>query len=233
MTEITDELKLKLKRALLNFGINGEVGEVYEGPLLYDVQFKLAEGSKFGNVENLIKDISREMGITGIRVSQIPNSVYISFEVPKSERQTVPFAPIVYSAEFVRAVYALPICIGVDMHGEPIMRDLSKMPHLLVAGTTGSGKSVGLNSFILSLINKKTPDELKFVLIDPKRIEFSMYNNQKYLQRPVITDMNSAAACLSQLVGEMNERYTLFEKEMVRNIGEYTKRAAKCRISFA
>lgn len=222
-----DELKENLLRALKNFGVEGEIGEVFEGPLLYDVQFKLAEGSKFSSVENIIKDISREMGISGVRVSQIPNSVYISFEVPKSERQTVPFAPIVYSAEFVKAVYALPICVGVNMHGDPIMKDLSKMPHLLVAGTTGSGKSVGLNSFILSLINKKKPDELKLVLVDPKRIEFSMYNNQKYMLRPVITDMNSASACLSQLVGEMNERYALFEKEMVRNIGEYHKKGGK------
>lgn len=227
MTDVKDDLKVSIVRTLTNFGIKGEVGEIFEGPLLYDVQFKLAEGSKFGNVENLIKDISREMGISGIRVSQIPNSIYISFEVPKSERQSVPFTPVVGSDEFVQAVYALPICIGVDMHGEPIMRDLGKMPHLLVAGTTGSGKSVGLNSFILSLINKKKPDELKFVLIDPKRIEFSMYNNQKYLLRPVITDMSSAAACLSQLVVEMNERYTVFEKEMVRNIGEYHKKGGK------
>lgn len=222
-----EELKENLLRALKNFSIDGEIGEVFEGPLLYDVQFKLAEGSKFSSVENIIKDISREMGISGVRVSQIPNSVYISFEVPKSERQTVPFAPIIYSAEFVRAVYALPICVGVNMHGEPVMKDLSKMPHLLVAGTTGSGKSVGLNSFILSLINKKKPDELKLVLVDPKRIEFSMYNNQKYMLRPVITDMNSASACLSQLVGEMNERYAIFEKEMVRNIGEYHKKGGK------
>lgn len=222
-----EELKENLLRSLKNFGVEGEIGEVFEGPLLYDVQLKLAEGSKFSSVENIIKDISREMGISGVRVSQIPNSVYISFEVPKSERQTVPFAPIVYSAEFVKAVYALPICVGVNMHGDPIMKDLSKMPHLLVAGTTGSGKSVGLNSFILSLINKKKPDELKLVLVDPKRIEFSMYNNQKYMLRPVITDMNSASACLSQLVGEMNERYALFEKEMVRNIGEYHKKGGK------
>lgn len=222
-----EELKENLSRALKNFGIDGEIGEVFEGPLLYDVQFKLAEGSKFSSVENIIKDISREMGISGVRVSQIPNSVYISFEIPKAKADIVPFAPVIYSAEFVRAVYALPICVGVNMHGEPVMKDLSKMPHLLVAGTTGSGKSVGLNSFILSLINKKKPDELKLVLVDPKRIEFSMYNNQKYLLRPVITDMNSASACLSQLVGEMNERYTLFEKEMVRNIGEYHKKGGK------
>ena len=113
------------------------------------------------------------------------------------------------------------------MRGEPVMKDLAKMPHLLVAGTTGSGKSVGLNSFILSLINKKTPDELKIVLIDPKRIEFSMYNKQKYMACPVITEMSEASTCLARLVSLMNERYTEFEKEMVRNIGEYLAKGKK------
>ena len=228
MTEIvSDDIKVRLPHTLIHFGIKGELGEVFEGPLAYDVQFKLAEGSKFSYLEGLIKDIARELGVSGIRVAQIPNSVYISFEIPLPQAKTVPFAPITYSAEFVRATYALPICVGVNMHGEPVMKDLSKMPHLLVAGTTGSGKSVGLNSFILSLINKKKPEELKFVLIDPKRIEFSMYNNQKYMLRPVITDMNSACASLTQLAGEMEERYSVFEKEMVRNIGEYHKKGGK------
>lgn len=224
---VVDDIRVKLPHTLAHFGIKGEVGDVFEGPLIYDVQFKLAEGSKFSYVESMIKDIARELEVSGIRVSQIPNSVYISFEIPLSQAKTVPFAPITYSAKFMREACALPICVGVDMHGEPVMKDLSKMPHLLVAGTTGSGKSVGLNSFILSLITKKKAEELQFVLIDPKRIEFSMYNNQKYMYRPVITDMNVASACLSQLVGEMNERYVIFEKEMVRNIGEYHKKGGK------
>lgn len=222
-----ENLKDNLLRVLSNFGIIGTVGAVFEGPLLYDIQVKLAEGSKFAGVANIIKDISREMGISGIRVSPVPNSSFVSFEIPKPIAQTVPFAPLVSSSEFADAVYALPICVGVNMHGVPVMKDLSKMPHLLVAGTTGSGKSVGLNSFILSLINKKHHDELKLVLIDPKRIEFSMYNNQKYMLRPVITDMNTASACLQQLVEEMNRRYSVFEKEMVRNISEYHKKNGK------
>ncbi|MBP5215777.1 MAG: hypothetical protein J6039_04390 [Alphaproteobacteria bacterium] len=216
-----ENLTDKLPEILAHFGIQGSLGEVFEGPLITDVQFKLSEGSKFSYVEKLIKDIARELGVSGIRVSQIANSTYISFEIPQPKAQTVPFGPITQTEEFISSSYALPICVGVNMHGKPVMKDLSKMPHLLVAGTTGSGKSVGLNSFILSLINKKTPEELQFVLIDPKRIEFSMYNNQKYMLQPVITDMSEANACLRWLCTEMNERYTKFEKNMVRNIGEY------------
>ena len=217
-------LTIKLPMILGHFGIYGSVGEVYEGPLVTEVQFKLAEGSKFAYVEKLIKDIARELGVSGIRVSEVPNSTYISFEIPQPEAQIVPFPPLIYHAEFIKASYALPICVGVNMRGDPVMKDLSKMPHLLVAGTTGSGKSVGLNTFILSLINKKKPEELQFVLIDPKRIEFSMYNNQKYMYRPVITDMNEASISLEQLCNEMDFRYSLFEKNMVRNIGEYTQK---------
>lgn len=221
-----ENLPIKLNQILANFGIiGGSVGQISDGPLVTDVEYKLPEGTPFSRIQKFERDIGRELGITGVRISEIPNSVYIQIEVPQAEPQSVAFGPILYSAEFLKANYALPICLGVDMRGNPIMKDLSKMPHLLVAGTTGSGKSVGLNSFIVSLIHKKTPQELQFVLIDPKRIEFSVYNNQKYMLRPVITDMNIASICLSQLVGEMNNRYTLFEQQTVRNIAEYNAKA--------
>ena len=220
-------LQNKLPEVLAHFGIFGEIGNIYEGPLVAQIEFKLAEGAKFATVEKLIKDIARELGVSGIRATTMPNSIYICFEVPEPQAQTIPFLPVLKSEAFTSSTYALPICIGVNMRGEPVMKDLAKMPHLLVAGTTGSGKSVGLNSFILSLINKKTPDELKIVLIDPKRIEFSMYNKQKYMARPVITDMSEASTCLARLVSLMNERYTEFEKEMVRNIGEYLAKGKK------
>ena len=221
-----ENLPIKLNQILANFGIiGGSVGQISDGPLVTDVEYKLPEGTPFSRIQKFERDIGRELGITGVRISEIPNSVYIQIEVPQAEPQSVAFGPILYSAEFLKANYALPICLGVDMRGNPIMKDLSKMPHLLVAGTTGSGKSVGLNSFIVSLIHKKTPQELQFVLIDPKRIEFSVYNNQKYMLRPVITDMNLASICLSQLVGEMNNRYTLFEQQTVRNIAEYNAKA--------
>jgi S-DNA-T family DNA segregation ATPase FtsK/SpoIIIE len=224
---VIGNLPLQLTNILAHFNIFGSVGQATEGPLVISIDFLLNEGSKFSSVEKMIKDIAREMCVSGIRVSEIPNSKYIRFEIPQIQSKTVPFLPLVYSAEFIKALQPLPICLGVDMLGNPVMRDLAKMPHLLVSGTTGSGKSVGLNSFILSLIKKRTPEELQFILIDPKRIEFSMYNNQKYMMRPVITDMNMASICLTQLTEIMNERYALFEQNMVRNIGEYTAKGLK------
>ncbi len=220
-------LQDKLPEVLAHFGIFGTIGNIYEGPLVSQIEFKLNEGTKFATVEKLVKDIARELGISGLRATTLPNSVYVCFEVPQPQAQTIPFPPVLQTEAFTASTYALPICIGVNMRGEPVMKDLSKMPHLLVAGTTGSGKSVGLNSFILSLIHKKTPDELKFVLIDPKRIEFSMYNKQKYMARPTITDMSEASSCLARLVSLMNERYASFEDAMVRNIGEYLAKGKK------
>ncbi|MBQ9034642.1 MAG: DNA translocase FtsK [Alphaproteobacteria bacterium] len=216
----------KLPQVLAHFGISGTIGAQYQGPLITEVEFELSKGSKFSAVEKQIKDIARELGVSGIRVAEIPNSTYISFELPNEKLQSVPFLPLTEQTEFTDSQYDLPICVGVNMRGVPVMKNLAKMPHLLVAGTTGSGKSVGLNSFILSLIKKKTPQELKFVLIDPKRIEFSMYNNQAYMLRPVITEMSIASACLAELVAEMNARYAKFEKSMARNIGEYNAKNA-------
>ena len=222
-----ENLTAKLTETLSHFGIYGTIGEIFEGPLITDIQFQLNTGTKFSTVEKSIKDIAREIGVSGIRVAPVVNSTYISFEIPQPQAKTIPFVPILQSEEFRNADYALPILIGVNMHGKPIMKDLSKMPHLLVAGTTGSGKSVGLNSFILSLINKKRPDELKLILVDPKRIEFSMYNNQRYMLCPAVTDMNMAARWLEKLCDEMNARYAVFEKNMVRNIGEYLAKGNK------
>ncbi len=218
-------LMLKLANILATFNIKGKVGRIEEGPMLILAYFEPAPGTLFSNIKKVEKDIGRSLGISGVRVTEVPNSTEVCLEIPSDNIKTIPFAPLVYSADFVKANGALPICLGVDKRGDTVMKDLAKMPHLLVAGTTGSGKSVGLNSFIVSLINKKKPEELKFVLIDPKRIEFSIYNNQQYMLRPVITDMNIASICLSQLVEEMNSRYTLFEQQSARNISEYNAKA--------
>lgn len=217
MQNIKEELPVVLE----NFGFSGSVENVFEGPLVTIAEVMLSKGSKLSAIEKVIKDISREIGISGVRVSPIANSQLIAFELPSENRKSVDFAPLTQTEVFLKTSYALPICVGVDMRGKMVLRDLAKMPHLLVSGTTGSGKSVGLNSFIMSLIAKKQPSELQFVLIDPKRIEFSMYNNQRYMLRPVITDMKEASSCLKQLAEEMNKRYSLFEREMVRNISEY------------
>lgn len=216
-----NNIKEELPNVLENFGFSGSVENVFEGPLVTIAEVMLSKGSKLSGIEKIIKDISREIGVSGVRVAPIANSQLVAFELPSENRRSVDFAPLTQTEEFLKTSYALPICVGVDMRGKIVLRDLAKMPHLLVAGTTGSGKSVGLNSFIMSLIAKKQPSELQFVLIDPKRIEFSMYNNQRYMLRPVITDMAAASSCLKQLAEEMNKRYSLFEREMVRNISEY------------
>lgn len=224
---MTDNLTAQLTETLSHFGIKGSIGEIFEGPLITDVQFKLNTGTKFSTVENSIKDIARELGVSGIRVAPVVNSTYISFEIPRPKAQTIDFVPLLKSEEFIDAGGALPILVGVNMHGKPVVKDLAKMPHLLVAGTTGSGKSVGLNAFILSLMAKKQPDELKLILVDPKRIEFSMYNKQRYMLCPPVTDMSMAAHWLEKLVDEMNARYAVFEQNMVRNIGEYLAKGKK------
>ena len=217
MQNIKEELPLVLE----HFGFSGTVENVFEGPLVTIAEVMLSKGSKLSGLEKIIKDISREIGVSGVRVAPIANSQLVAFELPSENRKSVDFAPLTQTEEFLKTSYELPICVGVDMRGKTVLRNLAKMPHLLVSGTTGSGKSVGLNSFIMSLIAKKQPSELQFVLIDPKRIEFSMYNNQRYMLRPVITDMQTASSCLKQLADEMNKRYSLFEREMVRSISEY------------
>jgi len=155
----------------------------------------------------------------------VEDSNNLGFEIPADSMQTIDFEQILNSSDFANAKGDLPICLGVDIKGTPVFADLAAMPHLLIAGTTGSGKSVGLNTFILSLIKKKTPEELKFVLIDPKRIEFSTYNNQQYMLMPVVTDNSLAVGSLNYLVQEMERRYSLFEQNLCKNIGEYKAKA--------
>ncbi len=216
-----------LAEILLHYGVKGEITGEKTGPMIKQIEFLPAAGTKIKNITSSLPDIAREMGVTSLRVEAIAGTSKLGFEIPAAEMKTVNFSNILNSAEFKNAKGDLPLCLGVDISGQPVFADLAKMPHLLIAGTTGSGKSVGLNSFILSLIARKKPSELKFVLIDPKRIEFSVYNNQRYMLVPVVTDNRQAADTLVYLVDEMEYRYALFEKELVRNIGEYHERCGE------
>ena len=164
------------------------------------------------------------MGVKNLRISNVCEGGCIGFEIANDVFQTVPLQNVLESEQAKTAKGALPISLGVKIDGTPVFADLAKMPHLLVAGATGSGKSVGLNAFIISLIKRKKPNELKFVMIDPKRIEFSVYNNQKYMYMPVITDNADASEALQLLVDEMNKRYELFEKSLTKNIEEYNEK---------
>lgn len=215
----------KLEKVLETYGVKGKIAAIHEGPLVRQIEFQPETGTKIKSITAVLDDVAREIGVSSLRVEPIEGSSNIGFEVPADEMKTVDFASVLEKDEFKSAKGALPLCLGVDIRGVPVIADLAKMPHLLVAGTTGSGKSVGLNTFILSLIKKRKPADLKFVLIDPKRIEFSIYNHLKYLLLPVVTEMSQASSVLAYLVEEMERRYSLFEESMTKNIAEYNEEA--------
>ena len=207
------------EEVLAHYNIAGSVAGIKEGPLVTTVEFLPAAGTKLKNIAAAADDIAREMGVSSLRVEPVQGTNLIGLEIPSQTPKTVDFEAILAQSPSPQG--KLPICLGADVAGAPVWADLSKLPHLLVAGTTGSGKSVGLNTFILSLIKYKKPSEVKFVLIDPKRIEFSVYNNQKYMFCPVVTDNTQATAVLEYLVQEMERRYGLFEQTMSKNLEAY------------
>lgn len=211
--------------ALQNYGISGKIIGETRGPLLKIIEFEPAPGTKLKNITASLEDIRREIGASSLRAEPAENSNSILFEIPAESFETVDFKAILQSAEFEKACqkYQLPICLGADIKGVPLFADLAKMPHLLIGGTTGSGKSVGLNTFILSLVAAKKPSDVKFVMIDPKKIEFSIYNDKKYLMGPVITESNDAVKVLSLLAKEMDNRYEKFAENMVKNLAEYNE----------
>ena len=212
-----------LTEVLSHYGLRGQVVARHRGPMVQQIEFAPAAGTKIKTVRAVLPDVVRELGVSSLRVEALPESGNLGFELPAPEYQVIDFKQILAGPEFAAAKGELPICLGVDVTGHPCFADVAKMPHLLVAGTTGSGKSVGLNSFILSLIKRKTPQELKLVLIDPKRIEFSMYNNQQYMLAPVVTDNAEAVETLAYLQREMERRYRRFEQSGSRNLGEYNR----------
>lgn len=209
------------EEVLSHYGITGEVVAVHDGPLLKQIEFLPAAGSKVKNIAAVSDDIARELGVSSLRVDMIEGTNNLGFELPQNDFKTVDFAETMEKAGRVKG--ELPMCLGVDIAGRPVFADLAKMPHLLVGGTTGSGKSVGLNTFILSLMEAKQPNELKFILIDPKRIEFSVYNHQKYMGYPVITESAEAVGAIAALVDEMERRYELLEKSFTKNIKDYNE----------
>lgn len=212
-----------VEEVLAHYGIRGQVVGINDGPLLRQIVFQPEAGTKLRDVLAAEDDIAREMGVSSLRVEALDGTNAIALEIPAVEIKTVDFREILGLPDWENLKETLPLCLGVDTGGRPVFADLAKMPHLLVAGTTGSRKSVGLNTFILSLMKAKKPSELKFVLIDPKRIEFGVYNKQRYLLTPVVTDNALAAETLCYLVSEMERRYSLFEENMAKNIADYNR----------
>jgi S-DNA-T family DNA segregation ATPase FtsK/SpoIIIE len=210
-----------LEKILLDFGVNGNIKKVSHGPVVTLNEFEPAAGVKVSKIINLSDDIARNTSSESARISTIPGRNTVGIELPNQSRENVYLSEILNNQEFKNKNIKLPIALGKNISGVPIVGDLASMPHLLIAGTTGSGKSVCINTIILSLLYKHTPDKCKFILIDPKMLELSTYEGVPHLLCPVITEAKKAASVLGWVVKEMESRYRLMTKEGVRNIDGY------------
>jgi len=210
-----------LEKILLDFGVQGNIKRVSHGPVVTLNEFEPAAGVKVSKIINLSDDIARNTSSESARIATIPGSNTIGIELPKKSRENVYLSEILNNPDFKKKDVKLPIALGKSISGVPLIGDLSSMPHLLIAGTTGSGKSVCINTIILSLLYRHTPDKCKFILIDPKMLELSTYEGIPHLLCPVITEAKKAASVLGWVVKEMESRYRLMTKEGVRNIDGY------------
>ena len=210
-----------LEKILLDFGVSGSIKKVSQGPVVTLNEFEPAAGVKVSKIINLSDDIARNTSSESARIATIPGSNTIGIELPNLTRENVYLSEILENKNFKKREIKLPIALGKNISGEPIIEDLTSMPHLLIAGTTGSGKSVCINTIILSLLYRHPPDKCKFILIDPKMLELSAYEGVPHLLCPVITEAKKAASVLGWVVKEMESRYKLMTKESVRNIDSY------------
>ncbi len=213
-----------LEDVLADFGIKGEIRDIKPGPVVTLFEFEPARGVKSSRVIGLADDIARSMSATSARIGIVPGRNVIGIELPNSKRETVLLRELFEAEAFRSSDAALPIALGKAIGGDPIVADLARMPHLLVAGTTGSGKSVGVNAMILSLLYRYGPDQCRFLMIDPKMLELSIYNDIPHLLCPVVTDANKAVNALNWVVGEMEERYKRMSLMAVRNVDVFNNR---------
>ena len=213
-----------LEKILLDFGIEGKIKKISHGPVVTLNEFEPAPGIKVSKIINLSEDIARNTSSESARIATIPGKNTVGIELPKSSRENVYLSEIISENNFQKKDIKLPIALGKDISGLPITGDLSSMPHLLIAGTTGSGKSICINTIILSLLYRHPPDKCKFILIDPKMLELSTYEGIPHLLCPVITEAKKAASVLGWVVKEMESRYRLMTKEGVRNIDGYNNK---------
>ena len=210
-----------MEKILKDVGIDGKIKAINNGPVVSLYEFEPAAGVKVSKIINLSEDLARNTSSTSARVSVIPGKNTVGIEIPNEKRESVSLREIISNEKFQKKDIALPIALGKSISGIPIIGDLTNMPHLLIAGTTGSGKSVCINTIIVSLLYKLNPELCKFILIDPKMLELSSYEGIPHLLTPVITDAKKATSALSWTVKEMNSRYKLMSKEGVRNIDGY------------
>ena len=213
-----------LEKVLLDFGVEGKIKKINYGPVVTLNEFEPAAGVKVSKIINLSEDIARNTSSESARISMIPGSNTIGIELPNITRENVYLGEVIQDSQFKKKDVKLPIALGKSISGKPIIGDLNTMPHLLIAGTTGSGKSVCINTIILSLLYRHTPDKCKFILIDPKMLELSTYEGIPNLLCPVITEPKKAASVLGWVVKEMENRYKLMTKVGVRNIDGYNSK---------
>jgi DNA segregation ATPase FtsK/SpoIIIE, S-DNA-T family len=213
-----------LEKILLDFGVDGNIKKVSHGPVVTLNEFEPAAGVKVSKIINLSDDIARNTSSESARIATIPGRNTVGIELPNASRENVYLSEIISNSDFNKKDIKLPIALGKNISGIPVVGDLASMPHLLIAGTTGSGKSVCINTIILSLLYRHTPDKCKFILIDPKMLELSTYEGIPHLLCPVITEAKKAASVLGWVVKEMESRYKLMTKEGVRNIDGYNSK---------
>ena len=218
-----------LESVLEDFGVRGEIIHVRPGPVVTLYEFEPAPGVKSSRVIGLADDIARSMSAVSARVAVVPGRNVIGIELPNETRETVYFRELIESQGFRKTSCKLALCLGKTIGGEPVIAELAKMPHLLVAGTTGSGKSVAINTMILSLLYRLKPEECRLIMVDPKMLELSVYDGIPHLLTPVVTDPKKAVTALKWAVREMEDRYRKMARLGVRNIDGYNERAAQAR----
>ena len=214
-----------LEGVLQEFGVRGVIDQIRPGPVVTLYELVPAPGVKHGRVVALSDDIARSMSARACRISVVPGRNAIGIELPNAKRETVYLRDLLASTEYDKPAHLLPLALGETIGGEPYVADLARMPHLLIAGTTGSGKSVGVNAMILSILYRHSPAECRFIMIDPKMLELSVYDGIPHLLAPVVTDPKKAVVALKWTVREMEDRYRRMSKLGVRNIASYNERA--------
>ena len=229
-SESIDRMSRLLVQKLNDFRVEASVVSVLPGPVVTRFELDLAPGVKVSRITGLAKDLARSLAVTSVRIVEvIPGKSLIGIEVPNAEREMVRLRDVLDSPKFTDATAPLTLALGKDIAGEPMMADIARMPHLLVAGTTGSGKSVGINAMLVSMLYKCSPEELRLILVDPKMLELAVYEGIPHLLTPVVTDMKDAAAALNWCVGEMERRYRLMAGLGVRNLAGFNGRIIEAR----
>ncbi|MHB1109454.1 MAG: DNA translocase FtsK, partial [Devosia sp.] len=227
--ERLEAMARRLEGVLQDFGVKGDIINVRPGPVVTLYELEPAPGIKSSRVISLADDIARSMSAISARVAVVPGRNAIGIELPNEQRETVYLREMLASSDFEKMKGKLPICLGKTIGGEPIIADLARMPHLLIAGTTGSGKSVGINTMILSLLYQMTPEQCRLIMVDPKMLELSVYDGIPHLLTPVVTDPSKAVVALKWAVREMEDRYRKMSKIGVRNIDGFNQRVTEAK----